>query len=303
MSIDKMLNNWSVKPFSDANHIGVEIEFISKISKRMLAEIIMNKHPEISEFIVLKEDGSIECENDAQCSSCEGNGTIMLECDDCNGQGKFKDDDGEMHVCDSCGGDGYHTVDCSDCDGSGYIEGGETDCEAVICAPENKIKGVLKKLLTIINEDAEGYVNKSCGLHVHLDMRNRNVSKSYRRLFHNKEFLFKMLPDSRLFENRYCQPNEHSSFISEKKREDRYLHFNPTAYDKYRTLEIRMHTGTINYNKITNWIDLLVSVVDNGSTNKQPRNFEEFKKRAKITRKLETYMKQRAKEFNKELAA
>jgi hypothetical protein len=290
-AVNKIINSYIINPINKSNHVGVEIEFVSKISHKELASRIYDTYPEIAEFIVLKRDGSIECENENTCESCDGSGVIYETCEYCNGYG-----------CEVCNEIGSCRITCPICHGSGYTDNNhEWDCEAVICSPESMINTIIKKLLDVIKKEANGYVNSSCGLHVHLDMRSRNISKCYRRLFNNKKYLFKLLPDSRLFNNRYCQPNENKNYLQEKKRNDRYLHFNPISYEKHKTLEIRMHTGSLNYTKIKNWIELLLKIVDNGSTTKEPLNYKEFKKRTKISRKLEAYMKGRAKEFNKEL--
>ena len=42
---------------------------------------------------------------------------------------------------------------------------------------------------------------------------------------------------------------------------DRYYMINGTALKKYKTIEVRLHSGTTNFNKIKNWVELLKGIV------------------------------------------
>lgn len=93
-------------------------------------------------------------------------------------------------------------------------------------------------------------VNKTCGLHVHLDQRGETfeaVKKRAQIVNAWLERLQELVPASRR-SNEYCKWG-----ISEN---DRYRAVNLTAFRKYSTLEIRLHSGTVDYTKVLAWIRL-----------------------------------------------
>jgi hypothetical protein len=98
-------------------------------------------------------------------------------------------------------------------------------------------------------------VNKSCGLHVHFDRRHsdyvttKNVAKM---LAGYVPALKRMLPESRR-NNQYCKYSHNES--------DRYSFINSKAYTRHGTLEIRGHSGTIDYTKIANWVDIMYKLI------------------------------------------
>lgn len=94
-------------------------------------------------------------------------------------------------------------------------------------------------------------VNKSCGLHVHFDMRGRTeaqVASIARRLDAWLEALAELQPESRR-DNSYCKPGVSTS--------DRYRRVNLTAFRKYSTLEVRFGGATLSAEKIIAWVRLL----------------------------------------------
>lgn len=107
-------------------------------------------------------------------------------------------------------------------------------------------------------------VNKTCGLHVHFDMRQhenaRQVSTIGQRLAKVVPALKQMLPASRQ-DNEYC--HEVINSMSEgSDRRSRYAFVNVQAYDRHKTLEIRGHSGTTDAVKVINWIKILKTVMD-----------------------------------------
>jgi len=104
--------------------------------------------------------------------------------------------------------------------------------------------------------DLGAKVNKSCGLHVHLDARHLTTDQAKavgKRIGACLPVLTLMVPRSRL-SNTYCKIG-----VS-KLRGDRYYAVNMTSYRKYRTVEIRLHSGTTDFNKIYQWSVLLSSI-------------------------------------------
>jgi hypothetical protein len=104
------------------------------------------------------------------------------------------------------------------------------------------------------------YVNNSCGTHVHFDMRNvveADASRSGKRLARCVPALRKLLPKSRR-ESKYCLTSINDFHGS---NESRYSFVNMQAYSKYKTIEVRGHSGTLNANKILNWIALCEKIM------------------------------------------
>ena len=94
-------------------------------------------------------------------------------------------------------------------------------------------------------------VNRSCGFHVHLDQRGETEAAVIKRATVMNawlEALQEIVPASRR-SNDYCRWG-----IS---RSCRYRAVNVTAFTKYQTLEVRLHSGTVDYTKAIAWIRLL----------------------------------------------
>lgn len=143
---------------------------------------------------------------------------------------------------------------------------GEQGLEIRVLATQSEISSVISKVCSVLSK-AKCYVNKSCGLHVHLDMRNRNVEQSYERLFLAKEIIRGLQPEHRLKNARYCADNQDATFKSQKGR-GRYYAINAESYEKRSTLEIRVCEGTIDSTLINNWITLLIKITDGNVTTK-----------------------------------
>jgi hypothetical protein len=97
-----------------------------------------------------------------------------------------------------------------------------------------------------------GWVNPSCGLHIHLDMRHVSLPKARaigKRMARALPLLRNIVAPYRN-ESQYC-----ARPISE--HEDRYAAINLESLKRHRTIEIRLHQGTLDFTKIKNWIMLL----------------------------------------------
>ena len=140
--------------------------------------------------------------------------------------------------------------------------GGEP-LELVICCPEDKVKEVVTDVVTRV-QYVGAYVNSSCGLHVHLDARNRDASVMYSNLFKARKLLSSLVPAPRR-RNKYCKMNTKSTFTEALGEGERYRAINPQAFYRHKTIEVRLHHGTINANTIINWVTLLLKII--GGTN------------------------------------
>lgn len=195
--------------------------------------------------------------------------------------------------------------------------------EIKIIDTEENIFSTVEKVCEVISKwDAQ--VNKSCGLHVHLDMRKRDKEICFYNLVKSQKFLYSLNPKYRK-QNSYCAQNESADFYAQKQIREkqnicnrwdhvhgetcytevdrmvdvdqtRYRCINKLAYDKFRTLEVRVHAGTVSALKINNWIQLLINIV-----NKKEKINEDivilslpsYKKHFECQKHLEKYLKSR----------
>lgn len=151
---------------------------------------------------------------------------------------------------------------------------GQHPIEITALIPQEYYREIIAKVCKVLRDKPiNGYVNNSCGLHVHLDMRNRNPHESYSRLVKSLNFLYKLVPETRTTSSqglRYCKKNQHENlsrwynenheFVGDS--DDRYWAVNPIAFKKFKTLEVRLHGGSLNTKKISNWVEILLSLID-----------------------------------------
>lgn len=141
-----------------------------------------------------------------------------------------------------------------------YDDDDDDGIEVVICAPIKIYKAVVERVCAVLDE-AGAYVNRTCGLHVHLDMRKRSLKKAYERLYAVMHHLYAIHPTTRQ-ENRYCEPNPQSYDLTRARRGhgSRYYGLNAAAYAVHKTLEIRIASASTDAQKIIEWADLLRTV-------------------------------------------
>lgn len=132
-----------------------------------------------------------------------------------------------------------------------------TGKEIRILAEEDEAFNIIQHVCELIHKH-KGIVNETCGLHVHLDVRNRNWELVYNNLFRYQTLMFNMQPNERRT-NRYCQ-----KLIRVLKSPDVHRHYaiNKQSYDKHRTIEVRMHEGCIDGNDICGWVYFLIQVAN-----------------------------------------
>ena len=117
----------------------------------------------------------------------------------------------------------------------------------------------LKKVLEVLRESG-AEVNTTCGTHIHLDQRDvkrRQADVRAKRLIKALPALVQLVAPSRL-DNQYCRPN--SPIIDGETYthgRGRYYAINfYDAYAKHKTIEVRMHGGTLDVWKIIGWVNL-----------------------------------------------
>jgi len=149
-------------------------------------------------------------------------------------------------------------------------------------------------------------INSTCGLHVHLDMRHySDLNMAYNRLLSVQPILFTMQPKSRQ-DNAYCKriQNTLNEFHKASNANCRYYGINAKAFRRHKTIELRMHSGTVDARKIINFVELLIHVTYNDSVTESmlpARGIRALKTLAKlysgISDNLLEYIKERMDRF------
>lgn len=147
-------------------------------------------------------------------------------------------------------------------------------------------------------------VNKSCGLHVHIgvaDLTDAQIVKAFKIYQYHESVFDSMLPNSRRADNNpYCGSLsrfylQNCSTPSDIKRvlRTRYLKLNIESYFKYKTIEFRHHSGTVNKTKITNWVKICMGVIDWARSNR-PYDASFFDDNPFFSDELKEYILERA---------
>lgn len=177
---------------------------------------------------------------------------------------------------------------------------GDKTHELCILAPADTVHETIKQACATLRS-AGGYVNRSCGMHVHLDMRRKRPEVCFQRLLASLNILYMLVPEERRY-NRFCRRNVPSQAWPGRGRptdssDNRYLAINPYAYGRHKTIEVRLHGGTLNPLKINHWIDLLTTIVNTPNTIRY-KNLDRFIQDLKIPEGLAEYMRSRVKLFD-----
>ena len=174
-------------------------------------------------------------------------------------------------VCEVCSArvDGY-TEWKVERDGSVY-SGGEV-ISPILQGADGFVQ--IQKVMKAIKE-AGGGVSRSCGLHVHLgvrDMTKEQRAELVGRWYQNETMIKQFVSRSR-WSNSYCQtvnPSEVTRWQNlilagrdpGKHEVNRTSSLNITPFNTAGTYEVRLHQGSLNSKKITAWIKFLLAFVD-----------------------------------------
>ena len=171
---------------------------------------------------------------------------------------------------------------------------GEIGRELNILCKETDYKNIISRVSYVLETELEAYTNSSCGLHIHLDMRNKNHLESFDRLYRSEEILYQFVNKHRR-KNSTCMRSK--STFALNANEERHYGINTVSYHKYKTLEVRIHSGTINAEKINNWIETLLTIVST-PISKKLETFDEFINIVPLNENLQKYLKNRKDTYN-----
>jgi len=191
----------------------------------------------------------------------------------------------------------FHKYVAVGTDGSVNYESGEEGREIRVCLKRSEVRDILPKILDTLR-NLGAYVNTSCGLHVHLDQRNNpRPDIAFNNLVRSLSLLYKVVPASR-HKNGYCHRNRTANW-NDARYQERYKAVNATAYDRYRTLEVRLFGGTLNATKIINWVETLEGIVDMPEMMMRcPGTFKLAQKKWKLSDENVAWLEMREKMFS-----
>jgi hypothetical protein len=186
--------------------------------------------------------------------------------------------------------------DCIEVKSDGSIRpySGHKGIELTVLARQSEVADVLRRTceaLVIL----KARVNKSCGLHVHIDMRHRDPSISGERLVKSQALLYKVVPASRR-NNSYCKRTKKRADLYGYQCAGRYQAINFVSLDRHNTIEVRLHSGTTDYSKILNWVQLLLTIADTDFS-KSPRTIAGWVKGLQLDAAMKRYLLSREAKF------
>jgi len=156
----------------------------------------------------------------------------------------------------------------------------------------------MKKVCEILKQ-CGAKVNLSCGTHVHIDAHSINLG-SWKRIYINYARLERVIddfmPKSRKGNNNFYTKGFSTITNFEEKISNaislveidnffgsRYFKINPKSYARHNTIEFRQHSGTVEFEKISNWVRFLGNLItfseDNLVTDKSLEGLAEFNSR------------------------
>jgi len=140
---------------------------------------------------------------------------------------------------------------------------GEIGHELCILATEGRILGILKKVCGVLEKAGAVAEKRRCGLHVHLDMRNRDKEKVYNNLLSCQKLLLDMTAPNRR-DTEFCKKVTSRQFPRGfyGNRTERYKTINAASYYIRKTIEVRLHEGTVDVNQIVNWTRMLIKIAN-----------------------------------------
>jgi Putative amidoligase enzyme len=234
-------------PKGEDKHIGLEIELVSPFEREHIKKLL-DKSP-IKNNIQVKGDSSIKPDGFTT------GGSVFVECKKCLHYCNNHVLEGAKLLCDQCG-QLIKTFKTGQ---------GAFGHELNFVFKEKDIVTFMKQVHNIL-KTIKASANKSCGLHVHLDMRKRDAAKCFTNLVTSQDLLYKLVAKNRR-RNSYCKKVPKNTSII-KDGEYRFLDvprhsaINPQAVREHNTIEVRLHHGTVDVKEIYNWTKTLIAIVE-----------------------------------------
>ncbi|PCI45825.1 MAG: hypothetical protein COB41_00100 [Proteobacteria bacterium] len=124
--------------------------------------------------------------------------------------------------------------------------------EVRIIDTQKNIANTLKKVCDVLKKH-KAEVSSDCGLHVHIDCRSRDTSLVFKNLLKAQKLLYRLVKEDRLNSSYGCYRDIHTATQDSRHRFG-------IEVSRINTVEVRMHHGTVDFNEINNWINLLTKI-------------------------------------------
>lgn len=156
-------------------------------------------------------------------------------------------------------------------------------------------------------EKAGAKVNRTCGLHVHIgasDLTDEQYANVFANYYYLEPVIDKFMAPSRK-NNTYAQTlQDHNvdNFTSkmsvrEELCRDRYHKVNCVSWDRHKTIEFRQHQGTVNFEKIFNWVNFCGKLVKWSKTHRLDKHATSIDDMKFLSAKEKAFFKQRIETF------
>lgn len=129
---------------------------------------------------------------------------------------------------------------------------GDNGRELRVLDTEKNIFKTLQAVCKILKKH-KAKVESDCGLHVHLDMRNRNYKAIGKKFLKIQPLMHGLVKKNRI-DNTYCPP------VIGSIPKNKYYAFHYAEHLK--TIEVRLHHGSVDFLEISNWLKFLFKVVN-----------------------------------------
>jgi hypothetical protein len=139
--------------------------------------------------------------------------------------------------------------------------------ELTLLCKVSEVEDVLKRLDGVLSHpEIDAYANRSCGLHVHLDVRNRKAALVYMNLVRIQNILRGSQPVGRI-NNTHCRANTSDNLASQQEGGggNRYWVVNGQSVSRHNSIEVRIHEGTTDCESIYNWVTFLNAIAEHKS--------------------------------------
>jgi hypothetical protein len=227
-------------PTTDDAYVGIEIECLIPMERKDIQKKLFRS--KVRRYVSFKNDGSLEYGGKCHCHD-KINSHKGTKCKPC-------------YAYDM----GCYCEDCLSY--RNKLEDKFYPGEVCVLVKESEIKRVIPQVCGLL-KSMGAFTNNTCGLHVHVDARNRNPSELYAKFVARQSILFALSGKERQ-NNRYCRRTKSFSLIDSS--DERRKGVNGQAFDEHQTIEIRTHKGTLNHEEIIQWCNLLVDIA--GPANK-----------------------------------
>tara|TARA_R110000803_G_scaffold79152_2_gene144647 strand:+ start:1751 stop:2743 length:993 start_codon:yes stop_codon:yes gene_type:complete len=149
-----------------------------------------------------------------------------------------------------------------------YVEeqlGEPNTYEIKLIFKQSEMMSIIPKVFKVLR-DCKVKVNSSCGLHVHLDARNRNRKDMYNNLFKCQDAIIDVSSNKRI-EGRWCTKNIRSTYDGQMSEYERYKVINVRSYERHSTIEVRVGRATLEVGKVLAYVRMLTNIVDSEKIN------------------------------------